>query len=372
MALQPKADLRPRKDTLARNPKRLREHRAQALVPLNQVTKRSLQRRKLKPTPKTQRQRDRVSRARSLQPVQKPQPVLRKRQRNLSRPNHRPQRRPRQTPLVVQTPPQTRNRRRLKQRSDADLNLQALADAADQPRRQKRMAPQRKKVVLNPNPLKPQHLRKQPAQDLLLGRARQPQNRSRHLRHRQRTTVQLAVWRQRKPIQNHKRRRNHVVRQSPRQMIPQLRNLNRGTRSQNHIRHQPLAARTILARNNRRLPNTAMPQQAGLDLARLNPETAQLHLRVRTTQKLQHPVRSPPPQIPGPVHPRPRHPIRVRNKPLPGQATTPDIAPRKTAPRDVQLPRHPGRNRPQATIQHIHPRVRDRTPKRGRAPRNQR
>src|SRR3954468_15402762 len=135
MALQPKADLRPRKDTLARNPKRLREHRAQALVPLNQVTKRSLQRRNLKPTPKPQRQRDRVSRARSLQPVQKPQPVLRKRQRNLSRPNHRPQRRPRQTPLVVQTPPQTRNRRRLKQRPDADLNLQALADAADQPRR---------------------------------------------------------------------------------------------------------------------------------------------------------------------------------------------------------------------------------------------
>ena len=44
-------------------------------------------------------------------------------------------------------------------------------------------------------------------------------------------------------------------------------------------------------------------QQRRLDLARLDPEPAQLHLRVGPAQELQHAVRPPPRQVPGPVHP---------------------------------------------------------------------
>src|SRR3954452_6358044 len=64
------------------------------------------------------------------------------------------------------------NRRRLEQAADRKLNIQRRADAADQPRRQQRMTPQRKEVVVDPNTLETKHLRKQPAKDLLLRRAR--------------------------------------------------------------------------------------------------------------------------------------------------------------------------------------------------------
>ena len=47
----------------------------------------------------------------------------------------------------------------------------------------------------------------------------------RHLRHRQRLAVELAVGGQRKPLQNHEGRRNHVVGQAATQMLPQRRGI---------------------------------------------------------------------------------------------------------------------------------------------------
>src|SRR5258708_27752367 len=66
----------------------------------------------------------------------------------------------------------SRNARRFKQAADRYLNIKARADAADQTRRKQRMAPKRKEVVVDPNTLDTQNLRKQPAQQLLLRRAR--------------------------------------------------------------------------------------------------------------------------------------------------------------------------------------------------------
>ncbi len=53
------------KDRLPRHPEMLREHRAQALVPLDQVAQRALQRRTIEPPHKPQRQRDHVGIARA-------------------------------------------------------------------------------------------------------------------------------------------------------------------------------------------------------------------------------------------------------------------------------------------------------------------
>ena len=88
-----------------------------------------------------------------------------------------------------------------------------------------------------------------------------------------------------------------------------------------------------------------MPNQRSLDLPRLDPEPAQLDLTVRTTQKVQHPVRTPARKVPGAVHPAPRSTKRVRNKPLRRQPRTPQIAPRKPRPRNVKLPANPSRYR---------------------------
>ena len=61
--------------------------------------------------------------------------------------------------------------------------------------------------------------------------------------------------------------------------------------ARHHIGHQPLVAGHILARDHRRLRHTRMPQQRRLDLAGLDAEPAQLHLRIRAPEELEHPVR---------------------------------------------------------------------------------
>src|SRR5262245_18471826 len=359
---QPNIRRRGRKNLLPRHTPTLREDRAQALVPLDNVSQRSRQRRTVQLPAQPNRQRDRVRRSPSLQPLQKPQPALRIRQRNLRRTRLPPQRRPR-SPRIPAPLHQSRDRRRLEQAADRDLNIQRRPHPADQTRRKQRMAPKRKEVVVNPNTLDPQHLRKQRAQNLLARRPRQPAtHQPRHLRRRQRSTVQLPVRRQRKTIQNNIPRRNHVLGKKPREMPTQLLRRRCTSPSRNDIRHQPLAApAAVLARNHRGLRNIPMPHARSLDLPRLDPEAAHLHLRIRTPQKLQHPIRTPARKVPGAVHPAPRRSMRVRNKPLRSQTRSAQIAARQPRSRDVELPAHPSRNWLKTSVQHVNPRVPDRT-----------
>src|SRR5512133_3422848 len=349
---QPNIRRRRRKNLLPRHSPTLREDRAQALVSLDNVPQRSRQRHTVQLPAQPNRQRDRVRRSPSLQPLQKPQPALRIRQRYLARTRLHPQRRPR-SPLIPKPLHQSRDRRRLEQAADRNLDIQRRAHPADQTRRKQRMAPKRKEVVVNPNALNPQHLRKQRAQNLLARRPRQPTpHQPRHLRRWQRSTVQLPVRRQRKTIQNYIPRRNHVLGKQSAEMSAQLLRRRRTSPSRNHIRHQPLAAPTVLARNHRRLRYTPMPNQRRLDLPRLDPEAAHLHLRIRTSQKLEHPVRSPARQVPGPVHPAPRRTVRVGHKPLRRQSRSPQIAARQPRSRDVKLPAYPSRDRLKTSVQY--------------------
>src|ERR671935_1487555 len=193
---KPRTRLKPLQYQLPRNPVSLRKHRPQALVPLNNVPKRSFQRSNIKKTPQPDRQRDRVARSPSFQPLQKPQPTLRKRQRYFRRTLNRTQRRPRISPSPKPLN-QQRNRRRFKQAADRYLNIKARPYPADQTRRQKRVTPKREEVILDPNSLDPQHLRKQPAQNLLARRARRPKTSTTNRRRRQRRTAKLPVRRQR-------------------------------------------------------------------------------------------------------------------------------------------------------------------------------
>ena len=138
-----------------------------------------------------------------------------------------------------------------------------------------------------------------------------------------------------------------MVRQPARNRRTKRPNLQRTTRSANHIANQPPLTRTILPRHNRSLRHPRNRAQRSLDLARLNPVPAQLQLRVRATDKLQHTIRAPPTQIPGPVHPAPRTPIRVRNKPLRRQTKPTQISPLNTQAPNVKLPHNPNRHRTQ-------------------------
>ena len=216
-------------------------------------------------------------------------------------------------------------------------------------------------VVVQPHTTDPQHLGEQSAQHRLRRRPRRPvRPRRTRLRRRQRTAVELAVLRQRQPVQNHERRRHHVVRKRRRQRQPKLRHIRHRPRRRHHITHQPtLAAALRRPRNHCSRRHTRLPDQQGLDLARLDPEPAKLYLRVRAAQKLQNPVRTTTRKVTGPVHPRTRHTVRVGNKPLRRQARTMQITARKAQTRNVKLANNARRNRLKIEVQDVGPIVRE-------------
>src|SRR6201991_5377325 len=109
-----------------------------------------------------------------------------------------------------------------------------------------------------------------------------------------------------------------------------------------------------------------MHNSRSLDISRLDAEPAQLHLRIRTPQELQHPVAAPARKVPGAVHPAPRGAKRVRDKPLRRQTRTAHIPTRQTRTRNVKLTAHTSRHRLQAAVQYVDLRVPDRTPDRRR------
>src|SRR6266511_4069625 len=134
-------------------------------------------------------------------------------------------------------------------------------------------------------------------------------------------------------------------------MRPQRRRIHLTARSRYHIANKlPPALRP---RNNRRLRYTALPKQRRLDLPRLNPKPAYLHLLVRATHKLQHPIKPPARQVPAAVHPPPIATKPIRHKALRSQPPTTQIAPPNPRTRDVKLPNNPNRNRLQTTVQNI-------------------
>src|SRR5258708_22397424 len=262
---KPNAPRSPSQNLLPRNPKPLRKDRAQALVALNDIPKRSFQRPHLQLATKPDRQRDHLAPATAFQPLQKPQPTLPIRQRHLARTLNRTQRRTRRI-RIPNTLDQPSSRRRFEQTADRKLNIKARTDAADQTRRQQRMPAKRKKVVVNPNTLQTQDLGKQPAQQLLTRIARQTQNPSTNLRRRQRPAVKLPVRSQQQTIQNHDRGRHHAVVKARPTMRPQRRTISSRPSPQNNIPNKLRNTRPIRAPNPTRLPPTPPPNQRPLHL----------------------------------------------------------------------------------------------------------
>src|SRR5262249_48316889 len=159
------------------------------------VAERRLQRCNIEPAREPNRQRDRVGRARTFKPVEEPQSALRIRQRYLRRTHPRQQRRPRRR-RQGQTLRQSRNRRRFEQTADRDFYLKARPDPADQPRRQQRMPPKRKEIIIDADIIDTENLRKQPAKDRLPRVARSaPRRTPSQLRRRQAGPGAPAAWR---------------------------------------------------------------------------------------------------------------------------------------------------------------------------------
>src|SRR5262249_36120979 len=132
-------------------------------------------------------------------------------------------------------------------------------------------------------------------------------------------------------------------------------------RRRHYIPHQSLLSSPSLARHHHRLPYLLIARQRLLHLSQLDPIPADLHLPVSPPHKLQLPIHSPPHQVSRPVHPTSGASIRVRHEPFPRHSPSPQISPRQSRSRYVELSYHSHRRHSQPLIQHIHLRVADRS-----------
>src|SRR5215471_19454860 len=106
----------------------------------------------------------------AFQPVQKPEPALGKRQRDLRRALHRPKWG--LSPLGLTEPlSQPGNSGSLKEAADGKLEPERSADPAHQARSQERVAPQLKEVVLNAHLWNTEGFGKDRTEDPFLGSA---------------------------------------------------------------------------------------------------------------------------------------------------------------------------------------------------------
>ena len=242
-----------------------------------------------------------------------------------------------------------------------------LAGPAHQLDRHDAVAPEREEVVVDADPLHPQHLGKQCAQHVLLRRARPAPHARREVRRRQRLAVELAVGGQRQPLQNHQCRRHHVVGEAATQMRPQCRRHPQPDRPPQP--HRPPAACCPACP-----PAPSPPPAPRSHAAPAPPRSRQAQCGTRAASPgCRHAPESPKPrppparQIPSPVHPAPRRPKRIGHKPLRRQARATQIAPRQSRSRNIKLPNNTGRHRLQTPVQDINPRVPNRSPDRNRS-----
>ena len=160
-------------------------------------------------------------------------------------------------------------------------------------------------------------------------------------RRRQRSAVKLAVRRQRQPINNHKCRRHHVVRQPRTKSRPQPRRINRAARRRHHIRHQTLLAGRVLPRTTTACatsPRAAVP-----------PQSPQAQCETRAASPAgRHGPKTPKPR-PSATAPNPPcgtsgcppRPYRSATNRSASQTRTPQITTRQSSARYVKLPSHP-------------------------------
>ncbi|MFB6398350.1 hypothetical protein AAFH96_35545 [Polymorphospora sp. 2-325] len=150
----------------------------------------------------------------------------------------------------------------------------------------------------------------------------------------QRGPVDLAAGGDRQPVQPVPDGRHHPRRQPPGQPGGQRRRLRAvGAVDPGQVRRQPAAAG-----EDRRLGDVGVPGQDGLDLGRLDPEPAYLHLVVDPAQERQvGGVVGAPDPVAGPVHPGAGRPPRVGHEPFGGQVGAAEVAAGQGGAADVQL-----------------------------------
>ena len=377
----------PAQDRLPRHPEMLREHRAQALVPLDQIAQRAFQRRAIEPPRKPHRKRDHIGAAAAgcrlgcrRRPPAAPGTTAAAAHRTAgSRPDAAP---PQAAHARARSADDSRSDSAATLGASNRLRIATSTSSAARIRLIRRVAnsecpPSSKKLSSTPTRGSPSTSANSPHSSASCGlRGARCTAPGRKLRRRQRTAVQLAVRRQRQTLQHHDRRRHHVLRQHPRQRSPKQSRLRHHSRprSPNHIADQPRPP----APSSRATTTACDTPACRSSTASISPGSirnprsftcASARPRNSSTPSARHRARSPVRYIREPAPPQ-RRAVRVRHKPLRRQTRTIADSPAPDpTPAMYSSPTTPARNRLKTSIQNIGPRVPDRTANRhlGRA-----
>ncbi len=120
-----------------------------------------------------------------------------------------------------------------------------------------------------------------------------------------------------------------------------------------HVGHQPLVSRAVLAHGHRAPADGRVSGQHGGDLVQLDAEPAQLHLPVGAAHVLDDAVGTQAREVTGAVHPLPRRAERVGDEPFGGEPGTADVAAGELDTGEVQFAGHPRWHRVEVPVQHV-------------------
>ncbi|OCC09193.1 hypothetical protein A3Q37_04843 [Streptomyces sp. PTY087I2] len=354
---QVETDLVGRQDLLARPAVRVGEDGAQALVAPDHVGEGVAQRLGIQRAAQPQGRRQVVVPAAPLHPVEEPQPLLGRRQRDLSRAFPGGQRR---AGGGLGGPDPGRypgHCRVLEQVPYGQLHLELATDASQQPGRAEGVAAQVEEVVVDADALHVQDVGEEPAEVLLALVARTPAaGGAAEFGGGQRLAVQLAVGGHRQRVHGDKSRGDHVLGQLPRRTVPQLgREAGRVERGplRHHVGDQVLVAGLVLPHHHCGLGHLRVGGDDLLDLLQLDTEAAQLDLVVDAADELQLSVRRPPGQVARAVHPLTGRAEGVGHEAFCRQTGAAQIAAGKAGTGDVQLTRRSGRGGPQPAVEDV-------------------
>src|SRR5262249_50675665 len=128
------------------------------------------------------------------------------------------------------------------------------------------------------------------------------------------------------------------------------------------VGHQSLIPRSVCVNYHHCFSHLRMAAQSGLDLSRLDPEPADLHLLIVPSQELDRSIRLPPPQISCPVDAGSSLSAeRICQISLRRQLWAIEIASRHSISSNIYLPAHPNRRRLSTSLHHVAPHPTDRS-----------
>jgi hypothetical protein len=306
-------DVERRGDELAGPPALGGEGRAQSLVPRHHRVDASLKCQRVEFAVEMDGPVQIVERAFGLELVEEPEALLGEGEGHRLGAGDGDERRPSRLGLAhrpLDECGQTLHRGRLEDVAQRQFNVKGFAQTRDKLRGQQRVSARVEEVVFDADALDAEHLGPHPAQQLLDRRPRRdvaPRQSARAVGRGQRAAVDLPVGRQRQTVERDEGRRDHVLRQHPAQVPPQLgRPGHLAPRDADQVGHEPRVAHPLLAPHHYGPPHARVGFERGLDLSRLDPEPPQLDLLVGTPDEHQLAPRQVARQVSRPVQTRPR------------------------------------------------------------------